>query len=62
LLGPYVGCRRAHQYLFLNGNGDPIRQNAFYEYRWQPAVKLAMERGLTRRRGFMTFATHTLHG
>jgi integrase len=48
LLGPYVDGRRADQYLFLNGNGDPIRQNAFYEYRWQPAVKLARERGLTK--------------
>ena len=48
LLRPHVTGRRPDDYLFLNGNGGPIRQNSFYEDRWQRAVRLAQQRGLTK--------------
>jgi integrase len=48
LLRPYVEGRKRDEYLFLNGDGGPLRQNSFYEDRWQRAVKLAQERGLTK--------------
>ncbi len=52
LLRPYVEGRSADGYLFRNSNGEPIRQNVFYEYRWQRAVALARSRGLTKRPRF----------
>jgi integrase len=48
LVRPYVTGRNREEYLFLNGDGGPLRQNSFYEDRWQRAVKLAQERGLTK--------------
>jgi integrase len=48
MLRPYVIGRKRDDHLFLNGNGDPLRQNSFYEDRWQRAVKLAKESGLTK--------------
>ena len=48
LLRPHLSGRAAGAYVFLNANGDPIRQNSFYERRWQRAVALAQSRGLTK--------------
>lgn len=48
---PYLD-RPAQTYLFGNSNGDPLRQNVFYEYRWQQAVALARSRGLLKRPRF----------
>ena len=38
--------------MFVNTNGDPIRQNVFYEYRWQRAIVLARSRGLLKKPRF----------
>ncbi|WP_019874485.1 site-specific integrase [Sporichthya polymorpha] len=51
LLGPYLD-RPADTYVFADTNGDPLRQNVFYEYRWQRAVALARSRGLIKRPRF----------
>jgi integrase len=52
LMGPYVPGRAADRYVFVNTNGEPIRQNVFHEYRWQRAVALARSRGLLKRPRF----------
>ncbi|WP_019874474.1 tyrosine-type recombinase/integrase [Sporichthya polymorpha] len=48
LLRPHLDGRSAREYIFRNGNGEPIRQNSFYEHRWQRAVALARTRGLDK--------------
>lgn len=48
LLLPYVDSGERERYIFVNGEGRPIRQNSFYEDRWQKAVRLARQRGLTK--------------
>jgi integrase len=48
LLRPHLAGRGAREYIFRNGNGEPIRQNSFYEHRWQRAVALARTRGLDK--------------
>ncbi len=51
LLRPYLD-RPGETYLFANTNGDPLRQNVFYEYRWKRAVALARTRGLGKKPRF----------
>ncbi len=48
LMRPHLVGRQPDELVFFNGFGNPIRQNNFYGRRWQPAVRLARTRGLTK--------------
>lgn len=48
LLAPHLSGHAGGDYVFTNGDGGPLRQNSFYQHRWQRAVRLAKERGLTK--------------
>lgn len=52
MLAGHLDGRALSEYVFVNGDGGPLRQAHFYEDRWQRAVRLARTRGLTKNPRF----------
>lgn len=48
LLEPHLAGRAREDYVFINGDGGPLRSPSFHEDRWKRALNLAQTRGLTK--------------